>query len=362
MTGLAATTHALLAAATDQATMMMVHRWSLRIAAHFARLRAEAGSVMPVYLAYSLGHDDEPIPEGCDPDIVIRPSDASAVLPNRVAYAERFGNWTGSADRFSFPAMMGPLRGFDHIWFLEYDVDYSGDWSEFFRRAQNMPGDYLATHVRARSEDPNWPHWQSFDPPATIDAGAQLASFHPIARFSRRFRDAHVDAVERHGWSGHTEALYPSVAAHRGLSVVDLGGSGRFVPKGWAGRHYEAARDVTVLSTSFGYRPPFSFQYFHEAPEAFPDLGRLHHPIKEVDAAGAPDLFMDIGAPSEADDEPTAPADFPQGPVVQLPSWDVQEQQAIEAPAPVAPAALSVPQKIRREIRRLGRQFGAIRD
>lgn len=321
--------------------MMLTHRWSGAIAAHFARLRAEAGAVLPVYLAFSLPAD-APLPEGCAPDIVIRPSDAVRRLPARAAYARHHGDWTGSADRFSMPAMLGPLRAFDWIWFLEYDVDYSGDWGDFFRQVETMRGDYVATHIRSRDEDPLWPHWQSFAAPPAVEASSHRASFHPIARFSRRMIEAHVRAVEREGWTGHTEAIYPSLAAHLGFAVIDLGGAGRFVPAGWTERFYDAPEKRDMLSESFGYRPPVATSYFHEDPSQFPARGRLLHPIKKSDADGPPDLLMDLPAGWQQTDvridrERNMPLD-PSG----------------EAPSP----PLSVQQRIGREIRRLGRQIG----
>jgi hypothetical protein len=118
--------------------------------------------------------------------------------------------------------------------------------------------------------------------PELPDPATHLASFHPVARFSQRFLRRYRDAVERRGWSGHTEALYPTVAIRHGLPVVDLGGRGALVPPGWEERHYRAAEGPDVLSTAFGFRPPFADRYFHERPDLFPTRGRLYHPIKNA--------------------------------------------------------------------------------
>jgi len=385
-----AAAHPILSAAADQALMMVAHRWSPSIRRHFERLRAEAGSVLPVFLVYSLAAEDEPLPEGCVADIVVRPSDAARLLPERAAYAARSGDWTGSADRFSFPAMAGPLRGFERIWFLEYDVDYSGDWSEFFRSVRGLSADYAATNLRRRADDP---HWQSFKPDPGIDSAAHLASFHPIACFSRRLIDAYLQAVGCDGWSGHTEAIYPTLALSRGLSVIDIGGYGPFVPDGWTDRHYRGTRDPSVLSRSFGYRPPVSSHYFHEAPDVFPDAGRLYHPVKLAQVSGAPDLFLDLQAPEPASPEPMASPEPTAGPEPTADLGPTASPEPMASPGPEAgpapaeaaepsgrtkaPAAgemvahgadpagptvarpRSVPHKIAREIRRLGRQIGA---
>mgnify|MGYP001809780010 CR=1 FL=1 len=262
---------------------MLTHRWTPSIERHLARFRSEAGEALPVYHVHSLSADDEALPEGCVPDIVVRPSDAASLLPRRVSYAERRGVWLGSADRFVLPAMMGALDQYDYVWFVEYDVDYAGHWADFFRSAGQSRGDYLATNIRRRSKDPGWAFWDSLHIPDSARGAKQIASFHPIARFSRSLLKAYVRAVEREGWDGHTEALYPSIAVHAGLKVVDLGGRGPFVPRGWEERHYRATMDPTELSTGFGYRPPVSYEYFHEAPENFPDRDWLQHPVKEYD-------------------------------------------------------------------------------
>ncbi len=262
---------------------MLTHRWTASIERHIARFRAEAGEALPVYHVHSLPSDDAALPEGCVPDIVVRPSDAAGILPHRVSYAERQGVWFGSADRFILPAMLGALNQHDHVWLVEYDVDYAGHWADFFRSAGQSRGDYLATNIRRRSKDPDWVFWQTLHIPKSAAGAKEIASFHPIARFSRPFLRAYLQAVGQEGWEGHTEALYPTIAAHAGLEVVDLGGRGPFVPRGWAERHYRATVHPAVLSTGFGYRPPVSYWYFHDAPETFPDRDWLHHPVKEYD-------------------------------------------------------------------------------
>jgi len=344
--------------------MVLAHRWSPRIGAHIDRLKAEAGTMMPVFLAFSLPHDDATVPEGCAPDIVVRPSDGAAVLPRRAAYAGRYGIWTGTSDRFSLPAMLGPLRGFERVWFVEYDVDFSGDWGDFFRSVAALPGDYVATHLRSRSDDPDWWHWRTLETPPETDPTTHLASFHPIARFSRHFLEVYANAVERGDWAGHTEALYPTIAAHHGLSVVDLGGSGAFVPEGWEGRHYRPPTGPTQLSPHFGYRPPFSFQYFHEAPELFPERGWLHHPVKDIDASGPADLLMDLGQAVEAEAVVEIPPELDPPPIAAVterelepaPIADVLPEEPVQAARP----RLSILQKARRETSRLGRQIAGL--
>lgn len=337
---------------------MLTHRWSDDVAGHFERLRTEAAAMLPAFLGFGLSDDAAAPPEGCVPDVVIRPSDAVRLLPTRVAYAERQGIWTGSTDRFAFPALAGPLRRFARVWVVEYDVDFAGDWADLFASICAMPGDYAATHVRSRAADPDWPHWEGFATPMEIAAERQLASFHPVAGFSRRFIDTYLRAVAGGRWLGHTEALYPTLAAAHGLLVVDLGGRGDHVPAGCEGHHYRPPVRPDVLSESFGYRPPVAQRYFHDAPELFADRGLLHHPVKLPDLSGPPDLLMEIGRtenvakaaePTAAAENLTEPAPIPDATAPSGPPAAVE-------PHPVPSFAARIAGGLRRlrEILRLG--------
>ncbi len=128
----------------------------------------------------------------------------------------------------AFCRFMVAHPAYDHIWFIEYDVRFSGSWSSFFAHHRSNPSDLLASHLRTYEEEPDWYWW------ATLSTGtdelppqARLASFDPIFRISRRGLELIAQRLQE-GWGGHYEALLPTVLALGGLRVEDFGGDGRF--------------------------------------------------------------------------------------------------------------------------------------
>ncbi|MGK2876455.1 MAG: hypothetical protein ACSLEW_12580 [Nocardioides sp.] len=106
---------------------------------------------------------------------------------------------------------------YDHIWWIEDDVRYSGSWRRLFRTLRFREADLLTTHLRARADDETWHWWPEADTPATTE----YAAFMPFGRISR----PGIDAVERayaEGWRGHAESFVPTAVAHAGLILDDI--------------------------------------------------------------------------------------------------------------------------------------------
>ncbi len=272
-----------------QAIVFLTHILNHRIRSHYARLKREAAPYATTFFCYH-ATARAALPDWMfGVDIVIRPEDGERLLPVRAAQMrERVkAKYNGGfPDLALMPALHHPnLAGFDRVWMVEYDADFAGDWGEFFRRTDPIRADLLTTYVQRRSEDPEWVPWGWFAPPAGIPESEHLSSFNPVARYSRRFIDTYRETVATGEWAGHTEALYPSIARHAGLDIVDLGGKGSFVPPGWEEMNYTGARSSDPRG-SFRYRPDVGAKYFHQRPDAFPLLGRLHHPVKTPGRVG----------------------------------------------------------------------------
>ena len=193
---------------------------------------------------------------------------------------ERVKNWKSL--RFNLDLLLLTFfkqhPGYDHYWFIEFDVRYSGDWRSFLDELDASPADLLCTHVNRRSDTDRWMHWLDFVTP--IPASEHVRGFLPICRVSRRLLAA-VDQAYREDWCGHAEAVWPTLALSRGWPVEDIGGNGAFVPDSRRDRFYFSARmpQGLVLST-FSFWPFLSLNNNFHAHRLQSQQNILWHPVK----------------------------------------------------------------------------------
>ena len=214
--------------------------------------------------------------------------DARDVMPARVQemIARGSGLIPGFCDLAFVPAAISPaLAAYDYVWFIEYDVDFAGDWDTLFAALHDSRADLLTTTLYPKADCPDWVHWSWLQTPPGLRDDQLIRCFAPIARFSRRFLRAYVEAIHSLAWRGHQEALYPAVARHSGLAIEDIGGPGPFTPPERRMRHYtnKPGSYGELGPGTFVFRPAQQFSYFHEAPGEFTLRDLLYHPIKFKD-------------------------------------------------------------------------------
>jgi hypothetical protein len=263
-----------------QAIVFLTHIESQEINNHFDRLKAQTSHLADVYLCFH-----RPIDRGVAVgDFLVTAADEQSFV---FRYAEKLRNggtiWPGFSDLAYMPALSGArLAGYSHIWLLEYDVDYSGRWDAFFAPLSESGADLIGTTFYPRDQCSDWMWWKSLRTPVGVASSHHVRSFLPIVRFSRRMIDCYVHAIQSGEWSGHTEALYPTIALHNGMTIEDMGGNGPYTPQKWRGKNYvnTPAMNGDLVPGTFTPRPPTQTAYFYAAPETYPLLGYLYHPVK----------------------------------------------------------------------------------
>lgn len=138
---------------------------------------------------------------------------------------------------------------YDYYWILEDDVTFSGKWDTLFSYYKNDVTDLLSSHIRTYSDYPEWPWWVTLESKEEdFEEKDVICAFNPIYRLSNRALKCIHESLSN-GWRGHAEVVLSTILRHNGLTLKDIGGNGRFVPKGEENlfytqdsHHYEALK------------------------------------------------------------------------------------------------------------------------
>jgi hypothetical protein len=154
-------------------------------------------------------------------------TDPALVMPTRFEWLRTNGDVGGGHLDVAFIPCVLALRA-RHVWVMEYDVDYSGSWRDFFSRSAGVNADVLTPTLGHQSDCPNWNWWSEASAPEWVDRADFLRGFHPLMRLSRRFAHRYAVMMADSTWRGHYEFTIPTAAIASGSSIKDLGGPGRF--------------------------------------------------------------------------------------------------------------------------------------
>jgi len=272
---------------SDQAIVFLTHVQSERVFDHFRRLRKETTGLLSTVLCIhypnqwqsftnraltKIRPSTKTIPS---PHIRVDVKSGVRLLPNRFSQMQKRGGWfnNGFSDLCYMPALVNEqLLRYEYVWLVENDVDYAGNWRDFFLSKMESSADLIAAYIRARVPDDDWYHWSWFRAPPEVLFAHHTQSFLAIARFSRRLLSLYVDAVRNDLWEGHTEALFPTIARYHGFTISDLA-PGAFCPEQWLGTSHGCGKQ-------FDWAPTMQRAYFHEQPMLFLERNVLYHPVK----------------------------------------------------------------------------------
>jgi hypothetical protein len=167
---------------------------------------------------------------------------------------------------------------YDYYWLIENDVRFTGAWRDFFKAFELNTADFLSSHIRRFSDEPDWHWWNSLRHPAgTVPEAGRLAAFNVIFRISKPALET-LHHVLRDGWEGHYEVLIPTLLREHGFTLLDIGGNGPFVPPAFINRFYVMSKgDSRNLPrakprTTMSWRPVRYFAGFQR--------NKLYHPVK----------------------------------------------------------------------------------
>lgn len=266
--------------ASRDCVVLFTHKWSPAIARHYARLQQQAGRVVDVRLAFHR-QEGAALPQGMAPDVVVTWSDTARLFPQRHAQMQARNSPWGFIDLIWSTAFLHPsLAAYDRFWLVEYDIDFSGDWADFFSAAATYDADVLAAHIRPLSAEPTYFFAPIYHQPDTA-ATDPLIALMSISRLSRRFLTHYRDTLQAPGWQGHFEMVLPSIARAGGFTIAEIGGDNPFTPPERRGLHYDGSfADNDRPGTTHGYLPARGYRYYIDAPRRFRRPNHIYHPIK----------------------------------------------------------------------------------
>jgi hypothetical protein len=252
--------------------IFLTHHRSPRIRRHFERLVRESSHLVTWHFVYSAD-------TGARPRAAFPYADPADVLAGRYRAMVRNGGVYGGYLDVLFVPVLRALPS-DHVWLIEYDVDYSGSWDELFGEFGDNDADLLTTALMYKSEDPDWPHWRTAHTPEWVPEDHLVRSLNPVMRVSQRLLNTYAVTLTDEEWGGTYEYTLSTVAVLSGARVEDLGNQGSFTPLGRAGRIYSGrSPSGTSEDLTFRFRPVRP-RYFHESPDAFEQPHMLYHPVK----------------------------------------------------------------------------------
>lgn len=247
--------------------IFLTHVSSPRVRRHFCRLQAETQGLIQWHWVVNRGR--YPNPEGPMPL-----HGADVLLGARYAEMMRNGGVQGGyVDTVCMPCAWAMEA--THTWVLEYDVDFSGHWADFFSQFVSDETDLLTTTLVPHGADPDWYWWQHAQAPASVPMHRWMRGFLPIMRMSKPLIHDYVGAVRSGQWRGHYEFTVPTIAAVNGRSMRDI--RGRLDSQ--KVNYTNTPLDWQLQPGSFVWRPSRA-DYFHENPRGFETRDVLFHPVK----------------------------------------------------------------------------------
>ncbi|MGC1413572.1 MAG: FkbM family methyltransferase [Acetobacteraceae bacterium] len=241
------------------------------------RLRSELPDVQVRIVSYQVDH------QGTGPGEAhyIYGKTALERLPYSRKLAET--DWTTLTGSHDLPVLQFWLENpnYSNYWIIEDDVRYSGSWGDLFGNLNESKADLLMTVVQDYDESPEWQWWSTLaGPEGEIDAGMRLRAFTPFCRLSHRQLLAIHEGYST-GWTGHFEAVWPTVARAAGLRVEEIGGRGRYTPESRQGKHYwNTPAEWSLFPGSFIYQPWFRDMGRSRFMADLPCEPLLWHPVK----------------------------------------------------------------------------------
>lgn len=168
---------------------------------------------------------------------------------------------------------------YEYYWGIEYDVIFTGNWNVLFNAFKNSDADLLSSHIEIYEDGVNsqWDWWNviSFAEEDKVEKEKLVKSFNTIYRISARALRFLDEYLQKDNNGDFYELIMATPLYHHGFKLIDFGGTGKFVQKGFRNRFYVRGRGVHNGTMRWG--PDF----FEEEIRALEAKNKLFHPLKK---------------------------------------------------------------------------------
>lgn len=197
-------------------------------------------------------------------------------------------------------------HGYEYLWRIDYDVFFTGNWADLLNHFDDSKADLLATCLLDYDQIPQWHWWvrlyspnlrwlQNAVPKYRLESlrlkmlghippalrkmilpapGCLTRCLLPIYRLSQRSAQL-INKCVTHGWRGHEEVLLPTMLRKDGLTLEDIGGSGRYVKRKNLKKYYTINHnDFYIFDGTVRASPAVSTSSIDQ-----PDT--IYHPVKK---------------------------------------------------------------------------------
>jgi len=256
---------------SNQAFLMLTNSCSMPFIQLFENLRLSVSNFGDAYIVYH-SHDNN-VPDALN---TVEHHLFSDKILTQLNYKPIFNSLVPGSNHFPLLDFFLKNPFYDYYWYIEDDVRYNGDWTSFFNAFNFLPTpDFISCHIRTFDEEPRWRWWHTLAHPCNhIPAFSRIRSFNPIYRVSKEsLYYIHHRLIDK--WQGHHEVLIPTLLHLEGFRIMDFGGKGKFVVKGYENKFYESSvSDIygNLNNGSMRFRPLLQETDIQEC--------RLYHPIK----------------------------------------------------------------------------------
>ncbi len=239
-----------------QAILILTNRISKDVINRYHKLKRDIGNTSDLFLLYHTNNKNVPIGlKG------IQIETFSNDILKTLGYKPIRETLVPGSNHFPVLKFFLEHPAYSHYWCIEDDVAFNGNWSDFFKNvSSNTDYDFITSHIRRYSDKPYWFWWRTMNFPGGMNKEDMLNSFNPIYRISNKALQ-YIDTCLKNGYSGHHEALLPSLLKSGGFKIADLSS---------VDNHVTPYLSYCTLST-MRWKPVIF---------VLPNRNQLYHPVK----------------------------------------------------------------------------------
>lgn len=204
--------------------LYVTHRIDETIMERYTNIKNSVKNISDVYLLFNKGEEEITLPEG------ILPYYFDTESLNLLNYEPIEETIIPGSNHFAVLQFFQDYPHYDYYWNIEYDVVYTGNWTDFFFCFNSIDADFITSHIERFPDKPHWYWWNSLHlDNLSLQKHQLIRSFNPVYRISNKAL-AFLNNLLKGGnnW-GHHEVVIPTVLHYFDFKILDFGGNGEFV-------------------------------------------------------------------------------------------------------------------------------------